>query len=369
MKDKRFLAALLVLAFCAALLTACGGSKDSGENQIRKITETVTPTPEPTPTEVPKTPEQLDHDQIVRLFNVAETMAANPDYDLAEGSRFILKFVDDNITTELDAKSSGFERRIWEKWIREAGLSNASYQLQSGQYRSNCTHGTIIGVVDADKKIQWSADNLEAYLFAFLNGLGVKTDPGYLARLELFEKIKGDWLGTVQMPLDSLVDTLVSANDPNGKDYYHKLFNYLKGYGFTGKMPTTITCDIHNEKDLTFVLTSDWSNFLEAIKKATSSKDGMMKFLCVAGNTNERSINYLAEQNNTDVMTLGKAVVRELEKKCLANQTLGGLCTYTCDGNVITFESEDSYDTMTYDPATETITYTDIGLTCTLKKS
>ena len=132
MKVNRLLAILFTLAFFSFFLTACGSSADSdsdGPTPTRRATPT--PTSDHTPTVAPESPEEQDFVAIGRFFDSAEKICANPGTTPGEGSRFLLRFEDDHITPDLVMSDSGYQRRIWESWIRSAGLTGRLFGTYS----------------------------------------------------------------------------------------------------------------------------------------------------------------------------------------------------------------------------------------------
>lgn len=370
MNAKRLLAILLTLVLFAAALTACGKSDDSKKSdESENVTPTSTPTPEPTPTEAPKTPEEQDLAKIQEIFRAAEETAADTTYTVEEGARFVLSFKDDGIAFELEITDNSYKRRIWENWIHNSGLTKASYPLQSETYKTTCTFGTITGVLDNAGKISWMADNLDPNLFTALEKLGVTTDPAYLERLALFEEIKGEWYGELSLDIKSLAKDFNLVGDTMGPDYYYKLIDFMKKYGFSGKVPVTNTVSFLSEKELTICLTYDWSGFINAMRKAGSTTDGMTKFLATAANVSESALKAALKQQKTDVMTVGKQAMNEIEAMCkkASVENYDGKYTYT--GSIIKFNTQGDFsDQITYNREKNTMTITDSGLTMTLKK-
>ncbi len=369
-RKRRLLALMLVIVFSAVVLTSCGGSKGDKNKGSGDTQKSVTPTdaPTPSPTEAPKTPEQLDLDAIELIFQAAAETASDPANSLGEGTRFLLNFDGENISLELETKNEGYKRRIWESWIRGAGLSKSTYPLQSESYRENSRYGTVTGVLDDTGKIQWMADNLDDGLFAALGRLGVEKDPAFLTRMEMYGKVNGEWYGEVQMDILSLVEQYIDDNDELGRDYYRNLIRFLKNYGFSGKIQASASCTFLNEKELRFQSGIDWTGFLDALHKAASTKESMTKFICVVGNISESTLNAMLKQKKTDVMTFGKLIVVELEALCKTNVGEDFTSKYNWSGNELYFYYNNYPDKLTYNSGKETMTYSDSGIDVTLKK-
>ena len=368
MKVRRFLATLVMVSLLATVLGACGSkTEDTGEGNPR-ATATSTPTPTPTPTEFPKSPEELDVDTISRLFDAAARAVEDPDSKLTEGTRFLLKFEEDHISTELEADAGGFERRIWESWIRDAGLTGATYTLQSKAYQEGCTYGTVIGVLYADRKVRWTVDNLSDDFFTALAALGAEKSPAYLERLALAEKIKGDWHGIMSFTLEDIIEDFITDDDPNGRDFYYNLFRHLKRYGFSGTIDLTLDVTIRNEKELYVTELADLDGLLGAIHNATSNESRMLQFLCIAGNVDERSLKAGLRQQNLDVMTFGNSVVRYLETEFKKLNGYEDTCSYTTSGDDIFFIPGNLTDKLTYNRADDTLIYSESGYRYTLKR-
>ena len=373
MNAKRFLTIQLTLLLSAVMLTACGGS-DDGKKPDASANATSTPTVTPTPTEVPKTPEQEDFDTITRLFESADKpIAGTADSAgaLPEGTRFLIRFEDDHLATGFETTDEGFQRRIWQSWIQSAGLARANHPLESTTYQSSCKYGSIIGVLDKTGKINWTGNNLSEEMFAKLAPYGVTKDPEYLNRVEYFPQIKGTWAGTFNMTMEILVDNFLEYDENElGRDYYIRLSNHLKRYGFSGSFQFSARATFLDEKELLFSVNFDMSSFFDALHKAGANKSSMTQLVLVLANTDERTLKYLLEYQKTDIMTLGNSLIRMMEneyKKAFADME-EEYCPYTSKGNVFDFEGSKNYDRVTYNRDRDTMTYYIDKLEMTMKR-
>ena len=372
MNAKRLLATLFTLLLMTAILAACGKSdKQESETSSRP---TATSTPSPTPTEVPKTPEQEDFETISRLFESADkTIAGTADSAgaLPEGTRYIIRFEDDHLATGFETTDEGFQRRIWQTWIRDAGLARADHPLESTSYATTCKYGSIIGVLDDSGKINWTGNNLSEEMFAKLAPYGVTKDPEYLNRVEYFPQIKGTWAGTFNMTMEILVDNFLEYGENElGRDYYIRLSNFLKRYGFSGGFQFSARATFLDEKELLFSVDIDMSSFFDALHKAGANKSSMTQLVLVLANTDERTLKYLLEYQKTDIMTLGNSLIRMMEneyKKAFADME-EEYCPYTSKGNVFDFEGSKNYDRVTYNSDRDTMTYYIDKLEMTMKR-
>ena len=102
--------------------------------------------------------------------------------------------------------------------------------------------------------------------------------------------------------------------------------------------------------------------------KAASTKESMTKFICVAGNISESTLNAVLKQKKTDVMTFGKLIVVELEAMCKTNVGEDFTSKYNWSGNELYFYYNNYPDKLTYNSGQETMTYSDSGIDVTLKK-
>ena len=369
MNTKRLLATLFTIVLLAVMLTACSGSGDSA---APTPTSTPRPTATPTPTEIPKSPEQEDFETITRLFESADnTIAGTKDSAgaLPAGTRFLLRIEGDHFVTNFETTDAGFQRRIWQTWIQDAGLSRANHPLQSETYQTDCKYGFITGVLDESGKINWTAGNFSEEVFAKLGEFGVEKDPEYLGRVEASKDLIGKWDGAFPLTMETLVDAYIDDNGEFGRDYYINFSNFLKRYGFSGSFNFAAHCSVLSEKELIFTMTVDMTSFFDAMRKAASTRDGMTKFLCVAGNVDERSLLASLKQQNIDVMTFGSSVIAQME--ALYRESFNDIeevCTYTLNNNVLHFESSLNVDDITYHPENQTMTYGDRNWKMTLKK-
>ncbi|MBO4628200.1 MAG: hypothetical protein J5645_09520 [Lachnospiraceae bacterium] len=361
MNVKRLLAVLLVFLSLFAIC-ACDGNSGKSNPSENTAKPTATSTPTPTPTEIPKSPEQEDFETITRLFESADnTIAGTKDSagTLPAGTRFTIRFEDDHLATGFETTDAGFQRRIWQSWIQSAGLSRANHPLQSELYQTSCKYGSIIGVLDDSGKINWTAGNLSEEMFAKLSAFGVEKDAEYLHRVELLNDIKGVWSGTYNMTMEILVDNFMEANDELGRDYYLRLSNFLKQYGFSGSFKFSARCSFLNEKELLFSINVDMSSFFDSLHKAASNKSSMTQMVCVLTMADERSVNAYLRQENTDIMSFGNRLIRTMEGAY--NEAFAGLeeeyCPYTSNGTVLDFEGTKNRDRISYNRDRDTMTY------------
>ena len=367
MKVNRLLAILFTLAFFAVVLTACGSSADSdsdGPTPTRRATPT--PTSDHTPTVAPESPEEQDFVAIGRFFDSAEKICANPDTTPGEGSRFLLRFEDDHITPDLVMSDSGYQRRIWESWIRSAGLTGTEYKVAYEPYRANSKFGCIKGTLQSDGTIQWTAENLDEALFTRLEALGVVKDPAYLARLALFEEIKGNWYGTVNLYIDYIVDLELDKSDTESRRFYRNINAFLQNYGFPGYIKAEARINVMTEKEIVLEASFDTEAYLNAIRKATATKDGMTRFLCTAYGVSEEQLNAALRQQGTDVTKITPTIVKMMEQIVNQNNVTKMLYTYDIEGDVIALR--DTYDKFTYNRKNNTIIYKYEGVEMTMHR-
>ncbi len=371
MNAKRLLATLFTLLLMTAMLAACGKSdKQESETSSRP---TATSTPSPTPTEIPKTPEQEDFETIVCLLESADkTIGGTQDSAgaLPEGTRFLIRFEDNHLATGFETTDEGFQRRIWQTWIQSAGLARANHPLKSESYQTSCKYGSITGVLDGNGKIHWTTGNLSDEMFAKLAALGAEKDPEYLNRVALFPEIKGTWSGTYKMTMETMVDNFMPKDDELGRDYYLRLSNHLKQYGYNGGFLFSASCTFLSEKELLFSADADMSSFYDSLHKAGASKSSMTRLVCVLANTDERSLQYFLAQQRTDIMTLGNSLIRMMEKayKDAFADMEAEYCPYTSNGTVLDFEGTKTRDRISYNRDRDTMTYYFDTIEMTLKR-
>ena len=376
MNAKRFSATILALLLGTILLTGCGTSGKSADGTGNKTdpsaNATSTPTVTPTPTEVPKTPEQEDFETITRLFEAAEsTIAGTQDSVgvLPEGTRFLIRFEDDHLATGFETTDEGFQRRIWESWIRSAGLERANHPFRSDTYKTGCQYGIITGVVDKEGKITWTADNLSDAMFASLASIGVEKSPEYLKRVALSEELIGEWDGVYALSMDSLIDAYLANISNLSRDRYTAFVSFLQQYGFTGSFYFKAHCSIRSEKECNFSLNVDLSSFFNAIQKAASTREGMTQLLCVSFAIDEDSLISMLKSNNLDVMTYGAEIIGETEAayRKAYSKNVDEVCTYTYKDPVLHLIGNVRIN-LTYDRKSQTMTYSESDLEITLKK-
>ncbi|MBP5461138.1 MAG: hypothetical protein J6Y20_03335 [Lachnospiraceae bacterium] len=371
MKTTRKLAIVLILAFSVILLTACGSdsndtSKKKGFKNPDIVIPTAVPTSTPTPTEVPKTPEQKDQDAILSIMETAEKYAAKKKYTFEDTTSFQINFNDGKIELEIDPIKT-YQMRLRDDWINNSPSGKREYTLQSEKYGNTCRYANIIGVIENDGTVSWTANNIDKDVFAAISGHDVTWAAEYLHRAELYEEIKGTWSGEVQWPFDVLIDLFVDMNDPGAVQAFHNLIDLLKKSGFSGKLKMNIECSFLSEKELSLTLGIDWSEFLESVKKTTSTEKGMTKYLCTITDVDELSLKYILQEYGTDVMTYGNSTVAMLEYSCNQNTSNTSYSPFTVKDNVLTItEATRNVDRLTYDKEKRTLTYRDVGMTCVM---
>lgn len=368
MKLKRCLTILLILALSVMMFTACGSDTDNKDSKGSGGGLTATPTVEPTPTEAPKTPEQQDLEMLTQILESAKETYQTTEYTIDAGSTFIVRFEDNNIVMSMFMRDDSFQRKIMEEWIYNSDSRSGTYQMQSEKFPASCRYGELIGTVNNEGNIHWTANNLDAGLLSQLKSLGVEPHPDYVARLELYEEIQGTWYGEIQLSMQAVLTSFIDKNDKESMQFYRNLFSLLKEYGYNDNMLVTATCVILNEKELNFKLTTDWSNFLDSIHKATTTKDSMTRFLCTVGGIDKSTLNAVLSYQGLDVMTYGASIVREFEKLCDSYHGEDMTGRYTCSGDIITFTDGKVKDQFTYNRSNNTMYYKDFGIECTLKK-
>ena len=372
MKPIRLLTLALILALAAVALTACGNSDDSLKKKSSSnddlLIPTAVPTNTPTPTEAPKSPEQKDLDVLLSIMEAAEKHAAKKKYTFNDTTSFLIKVDEGKIELEIDPIKT-YQMRLRDDWISNTPTGKREYTLQSEEYSSTCRYATIIGVIEEDGTVSWTANNLAPDVYAAVSGHGVKWDPEYLQRAELYEEIKGNWSGIIQWPFDVLIDLFVDVNDTEAVETYHNLIAFLKKSGFSGNLTIAVGCSIRSVKELAVTMQIDWSEFVKALEKATSTREGMTKFLCICTGVDETTLKYVLKQQGTDIATFGAESVAMMKRLCDDNAASISTSPYTYNDNVLTIkEANRNVDRLTYDKENHTLTYRDIGMACVLRK-
>ena len=372
MKSIRLLTIILVLAFSAVFLAACGKSDDSSK-KAPKTSEvkipTTKPTDTPTPTEAPKTPEQKDQDAVLNILGAAEKIAAKKKYTFDDPTSVLIKFDDGKIMLDTDPLKT-YQIRFREDWIDATSFRKIEYEMQSELYRKTCRYATIKGVIESDGTVSWTADNIDTELFSVLKEHKVEWDPAYLKRVELYEEIKGVWSGELQLSIEALARLMVDELGSESLDYYHNLMTFLKKYGFSGNQKIVINCTIVNEKEEELTSYNDWTEFLLALDKATATKDGMTTFLCVCSDVDQRTLNAVLKQRGTDVMTFGGMVVTTIKNMCAKDSVIKTRNQYILSDtdNVLLIPGPHSSDKLTYDKDKGTLTYRNFLMECVMKR-
>ncbi|MBR7019921.1 MAG: hypothetical protein IKI15_02565 [Lachnospiraceae bacterium] len=370
MNAKRGFTLVLILALFALALTACGGKTDNGTGKkggIPTNTPAPTDTPTPTPTEVPKTPEGRDRIAIDLFFETAEAMSKGEDFPLDAGTRFILRFENDEAVIELESDKT-YRIRAWESWVHMTDFPKGRYKMESEQYARDGAYGTLTGTLQDDGSIRWISDNISGELYDYISPRGVEQDPIYLDRVAQSKELVGEWHDDILMPFSVMIDDVVSPNDKETRKYYNNLISLLKQHGFSGSMPVAANCYILNEKELIFSLTIDWSDFLSALDKSTNTSDKMLNFLSVVTGASKSTIKAAIKMEKTDIMTFGGSVVYTLKLMCQENPGLTVRGAYTIDGDIIRFTDGRHPDKMTFDRKNNILVYEDLSLKCKMKK-
>ncbi len=363
MNVKRLLIVLLVFSLFA--FSACGksgGSKPADDAATATATPAATSTTALTPTENPKSPEEQDFEAITRLFEAADqAIAGTKDSDgpLPEGTRFLIRFSDNLLVTGFETTDAGFQRRIWENWVRSAGMERVSCPLQSESYRSGCKYGAITGVLNDDRKISWTADNLSDELFASLAAIGVEKAPSYLERVTLSKELVGDWDGVYALSMESLIAVYMADKGNLSPDRYLNFVSFMKQYGFTGDFYFKAHCSILNEKELRFTLKADLSSFYNAMHKAAATEESMTQFLYAALALDEDSLNSILRSAKEDVITFGTRIISEHETlyRNAYNDNIEETCTYTYSNKVLHLEGSRNAIDLRYNSEDKTMTY------------